>query len=263
MSEQSALQSQSRGHSGINANTLKAIAIAAMVVDHFASVFLPHSGALYYIMRCIGRITGPTMFYFIAEGYHHTSNANRYTIRLAIFAAVSYIPYIYCLHPSGQRFLPDQSNFMDLNVIFTLLMGLLAVRARHEVKNPVLKWVLIGLAIAVCTKSDWNYFGIIAILAFDYFYGDFNKQAFAYSMLTLVYILPSLTYPITALLSGTVPDPMKSMQNLYRLGMFIPILLLKHYNGKLGSRNKFIKWSFYIIYPAHLMIFGLISHYLV
>ena len=41
----------------------------------------------------------------------------------------------------------------------------------------------------------------------------------------------------------------------------IPVLLM--YNGKRGKNqtaNKIMKWSFYIYYPLHLFIIGLIQH---
>jgi len=74
---------------GLNAWQLKLIAIVAMVIDHLAFSFVPDGTFLAVAMHFIGRITGPTMFYFAVEGYHHTRNLNRYLFRLAAFAARS------------------------------------------------------------------------------------------------------------------------------------------------------------------------------
>ena len=73
----------------LSANTLKLIAIVAMVLDHIAVGFVAQTSVLYFIMRTIGKITAPIMCYFIAEGYFHTHNLKRYMLRLLIFALIS------------------------------------------------------------------------------------------------------------------------------------------------------------------------------
>lgn len=45
----------------------------------------------------------------------------------------------------------------------------------------------------------------------------------------------------------------------YQWMMVFSIILILMYNGKLGLRNKFSKWMFYVIYPLHLVIIVLIS----
>ena len=250
-----------RDKGGLSANALKAIAIIAMVLDHVAKLFLPQTSLLFSIFKCVGRITGPTMFFFIAEGYHRTSNVNRYTLRLGIFALVSYFPYLFAFYSSGS-FIPTSANYMHFNVIYTLFLGHLALRARHEVKNPLASWAIVALLLGLAVTADWNYISILFILAFDYFYGDFKKQAFAYSLLTILYIMPRVSYPMSAILNGVPVDFTRATQYLYYFGMFIPIFLLSRYNGNLGKGGKFAKWSFYIIYPGHLLVLGIIIHFL-
>ena len=63
----------------LNRTQIKYIAIAAMLLDHLAAFLLtpekyPALIVLYIIMRTIGRITAPVMFYFLVEGYVHTSS---------------------------------------------------------------------------------------------------------------------------------------------------------------------------------------------
>ncbi|HBU11414.1 MAG TPA: hypothetical protein DEB31_01375 [Clostridiales bacterium] len=248
-----------RTSGGLSANALKLIAILAMLVDHIAAGLLPAGEPLTLFMRFIGRITGPIMFYFIAEGYSHTRNVNSYTLRMALFALVSYIPYIYYF----QKGLPGADNFYHFDVIFTLLLGLLAIRARNEIRNPVLKWCAIAVLLLLSTTSDWSYMGIICILLFDYFRGDFKKQAFAYSIATLIYILPSVLSPMRTLITGGGFDVLLLAQSSYRLGMFLPLALLYHYNGRIGKGGAFAKWGFYIFYPAHLVLLALIRQFIV
>ena len=80
---------------GLTVNTLKYIAILAMVIDHIAYAFVPSGTALSIVMHFIGRTTGPIMFFSAVEGYHHTSNIRKYILRLTIFAIISWFPFLY------------------------------------------------------------------------------------------------------------------------------------------------------------------------
>ena len=240
---------------GFSVNLLKLIAIIAMFGDHFAHILMTPYTPAYVILRFFGRITAPIMFYFVAEGYRKTSNVNRYTLRLGIFAAISYVPFIYGIYGS----LPNESNFFRMDVIYTLFLGLLAIRARHEMKSPALRWIIIGGLFCLSITSDWSYMALIYILIFDYYYGDFKKQALAYCLVALVYILPGLLLPVYAAINNTQFSEPEFLRNVYRLGLFIPIILLSRYNGKLGKGGKAAKWSFYIFYPAHLLLLGWLS----
>lgn len=52
----------------LNRNQIKYIVILAMLIDHIAWAFVPLASWQGQIMHMIGRLTGPTMAYFIAEG---------------------------------------------------------------------------------------------------------------------------------------------------------------------------------------------------
>ena len=50
---------------------------------------------------------------------------------------------------------------------------------------------------------------------------------------------------------------------LVHIGVVIPIILLNFYNGTRGSvGGKAMKWLFYIYYPAHLFVLGIIKIYI-
>lgn len=243
----------------LNGNTLKSIAIVAMVIDHIAAVFTPEPSALYTVLRGVGRITGPVMFYMAVEGYHHTRNIRRYVLRLLAFALISYFPFLY-YHAAG---IPADFRYTRLNVIFTILLGVLAVWARRELKNPVGKVALILLLICLCVPADWGTWGIAIIIAFDYFYGSFRNQAFAYTMITLldVGVLGVLTRPVYMLVYGGELSLLAQyyQYNLFHAGMFLPLLLLYYYNGQRGG-GKYSKWMFYIFYPLHLVVLGFLQY---
>ena len=85
----------------LNRNQLKYLVIAAMLIDHIAWAFVPTASLLGQVMHVIGRLTGPTMAYMLAEGYHYTRNVKKYAVRLGIFAVAAVQLFRKRRHPSG------------------------------------------------------------------------------------------------------------------------------------------------------------------
>ena len=79
----------------LNRNQLKYLVIAAMLIDHIAWAFVPTASLLGQVMHIIGRLTGPTMAYMLAEGYRYTRSVKKYAMRLGIFAVISWLPFSY------------------------------------------------------------------------------------------------------------------------------------------------------------------------
>lgn len=263
MTENISLQEPSRG---LSANTLKTIAIIAMLIDHIAHVFVPGNTLLGTVMHSIGRITGPVMFYFVAEGYFYTRNANRYTLRLALFAVISYLPFIFCFYNTWPWIGNGtwSENWFHFSVIYTILLGFLAIRVRHEVNNRVVKLILIILLICLSALGDWAVEGVFIMIAFDYYRGDFKKQAFAYGLLMGPGLIQVLTQPIFAAMynMGSIKDSIDLSWLAIKIAMFLPLFLLSFYNGQKGRTSKASKWGFYIFYPLHLTIIGFVYLFL-
>ena len=87
-----------------------------MVIDHIAFAFVPDGTLLAILLHSIGKFTGPTMFFAAVEGCHHTRNLNRYLLRLAVFALVSWFPFLY-FHFGGDL---AAIQLMRPNVIYTI-----------------------------------------------------------------------------------------------------------------------------------------------
>ena len=96
--------------------TLKLIGIVSMLLDHIGKVFLPDQ----IWLQCLGRLAFPIFAFGVAEGYLHTRNVKKYAIRLTIFAIISQAPYALFRIAAGN----DPTN---LNILFTLLLGLIAI----------------------------------------------------------------------------------------------------------------------------------------
>lgn len=232
---------KSEKKSGITASDLKYIAVLAMFIDHVAYLFVPDGTLLYCCMRFIGRTTAPIMCFFISEGYHHTGNLKKYFQRMAVFAVISRFAFGFCFSGS---FLHPHSESM----ITTLFLSLLAV---HLVNTEKFSVNLVFALTAICIFAmfcDWGAEAVIYTLIFEITRTDRKKQIFAYGITAGVFRL----LPVLADIPH-FPD------SWFRLGVFIPIPLLLLYNGEKGG-GKYTKWVFYIFYPAHLLLLGVINY---
>lgn len=228
-----------------------------MLIDHIANAFIEEPSHLYSIMTLIGRITGPVMFFSAVEGYHHTKDFKKYISRLFIFAAISYLPFMYAWN--------DTFNILRLNVIFTILLGVLAIHTRRNIENIFLKTGIILLLIIASMPADYAVYGIITMLVLDYYYGNRKNQIFGYIIVAACAfdVLEILTSPFWSLIYEKTFDISYIADYYYMLGYILPIFLFYFYNGEQGKSNKFSKWIFYIFYPLHLSIIAIIRIFLI
>jgi len=238
---------------GMSANTLKLIAIFAMLTDHIAWGFVPTASVSGEIMHIIGRLTAPIMCYFIAEGYHHTHNIKKYALRLGIFALISHFTFSY--FETGKMpisFVNGVHFRLQTGVIYTLLLGLISLVVWNSKKmNKYVKIMLIVMICIISIPGDWPCFAVLWILAFGINYGNFKKQMIGFS------IIGAIMVSVTLLFSNASGSPW--WEQLFQSGVFLAIPLLSRYNGELGG-SKNSKWIFYIFYPLHLFILGLIKY---
>jgi len=244
-------------HKIFDSNILKLIAIIAMTLDHITwQVFSGYSTNTFaIILHIIGRITCPIMCFFIAEGFHYTHDIKKYTRRLFIFALISHIPYILCSnnYVDYRSFIPFYygSIFNQTSVIWSLFIGLLMLRISYSNRiKTIWKYVLILLLCVVSFPSDWSCIASLVVLAFGTNRGNFKKQMLLMIFYVALYALVYFFF-------------LDKVYGLIQMGVILSIPLLMLYNGKRGRNpkvNKFMKWFFYIYYPLHLLIIGLIVH---
>lgn len=242
----------------LNSNQLKLIAIIAMTVDHIAwAMFDGYPSALLpLVMHIIGRLTCPIMCYFIAEGYHYTRNINKYTLRLFAFAFVSHFAYIFASNDfvDFKSFIPFYyGNFLNqTSVMWSLAWGLVMLRIADSKRIKSIYKVLLVILICIITlPSDWSCIAALCIMAVGTNRGDFRKQM---SWMIFYVALYSLVYFFA----------IDKAYGILQMGVVLSIPVIAMYNGKRGKNpkiNKFMKWFFYIFYPAHLFVIGLINYF--
>ncbi len=236
---------------GLNANALKIIAIIAMSIDHLTWTLMPgfNPAALAVVLHCIGRMTAPIMFFFIAEGYYYTKDLKKYVQRLFIFAVLSHFAYAICF---GGTFIPFQNGmiFSQTSIIWSLMWGLIAL-ATVKSDNPrltkAMKTIIVIACIIVSLPADWSAVPTIAVVLVGINRGNFKKQ------------MLGILFP-TALYAAGYALFFNTTYGLIQLAVILSFPFLYAYNGKLG-KWKGMKWFFYAYYPLHMTILGMIRIY--
>ena len=235
----------------MDANQIKLLAILAMTIDHIAWLVFPgySKAPLALLMHLIGRMTCPIMCFFIAEGYYHTRDLNRYTLRLFVFAVISHFAYIFASQDfvDARSFIPFYYGGIlnQTSVMWSLAWGLVLLRINDSKRLPHwLKAVIVFVVCAITFPSDWSCVAAVAILFMGNARGNFKQQM-------IWMMLWSATYAAVYFIF------LDKIYGVIQLFTCLTIPLLRLYNGERG------KWKgmgklFYVYYPAHLFIMGIL-----
>lgn len=229
----------------LNSNHLKIIAIIAMTIDHVADLFYPSFPAQPFpiMLHIIGRLTAPIMWFFIAEGYHYTHNIKKYLLRLGIFAIVSHFAYCFAF---GMKFVPFETDiFNQTSVMYPLFIAVLVLWLQDtEFKYKILKHILIFVLVWSAFPADWSCIAVLAILGIYRNRGNLKKQTIIMMLWVLLYAVVSFFF-------------VNKIYGIVELFVILVYPFMKQYNGQRG-KAKWLKWFFYIYYPAHLVVIGII-----
>lgn len=229
----------------LTSNQLKLIAIIAMTLDHLTWTLYPGYSQVWWVLgiHILGRVTAPIMWFFIAEGYHHTRNVKKYALRLFKLAIISHFAYNFCF---GIPFIPFQTSlFNQTGVVWSLAWGLvlLYIHDRSGWKD----WQKLAATFFVCIitfPADWSCIAAMAILFIGVNRGDFRKQMLWMMIWSAVYALVYFLF-------------IDQIYGIVQLGTCLTIPLLKLYNGERGSWKGMGK-LFYAYYPLHLLLCGIL-----
>lgn len=229
---------------GLNRTQLKLIAIIAMVCDHTAWGFVESMTPLGQVMHVIGRLTVPTMCFFVAEGFRHTSSKKGYLGRMALFWIISIVPFYLFFH--------EQYDYRQ-NIIFDLMLGLLMLMVLEHKGFRVWQKVILAALIFIvsATIGGWVIVPILFILSF-YYGKDFKTKAKLICGITILLVLFLVVATSLNQIWHFSHYDWVWYEELYLLGFMIPLLLLRHYNGQKGKNIG--KYFFYVFYPAHFLV---------
>ncbi|MGL4760137.1 MAG: TraX family protein [Sarcina sp.] len=227
----------------LNSFSLKIIAIITMTLDHILYFIGAKAGLEIPIwFGYLGRIAAPIFFFLIVEGFVHTRSKKRYLLRLGIFGAVM-IPIDIVLKISN-------------NIFLSLALAVLIMSMLENIKNKK-KIAISAVGLVVFTLASFVTEASIYGVGMTYIFYFFRERKVAMSILYGVF---SLLPVILAIGSTDMYDKLFLFDYQWMMILALPIILM--YNGKLGLKNKFSKWMFYIYYPLHLIVLTILSEIL-
>lgn len=230
---------------------LKLVAIVSMLIDHIGVVFFPNV----YFLRVIGRIAFPLFCWCVVIGAVKTRNWLIYAARLFSLGIVSQLGYMLAM---GHQ-------VFELNVLFTLTLGLIAVTGIHhkrwgsQIWAPVL-CVLIGASL----QMDYGWQGVLFIIllylarqtagglaalviAFCLYWGSNSYQ-----------LLESVRLRSNSLLDVWGNRALNFLISFTRIQTFavlsLPLMIIPTRSGL-----RLPKWFFYAFYPGHFILLWLIK----
>ena len=252
---------------GISGYWLKLSAVISMLIDHTSAVILeqiPGLEAPAFFMRIIGRAAFPIYCFLLVEGFYHTRSRAKYAGRLFLFALISQFPF--CLAFTEEGII----HFVNLNMMFTLFLCFLILVAREKFPKGWRQNVCIIVLVIFSVYSDWALLAPVFTLWFatcgltdaqGNVTGDLTAQR--RKKLWKVFGNAMLLFGLINLAENveTMSPGLSILRSLGAVcGIFLSaICIIYLYNGQRAKKNRsFSKWFFYIFYPAHLLILGLL-----
>lgn len=234
----------------LDRDTIKYIAMAAMLVNHIGTIFLTPGTFLYELFLDIGYFTAPVMCYFLVEGYRLTHSRKLYGRRLFVFTVLSELPFCLAFSHGAAVY------FVAMNMIFTLFLCFLLLEVLEKEPKGFARGLLVALLILASTVSDWAILAPVYTMLFYKAGQDREKQKKAFFWAAALFGAFGL--------AGS-PEWYSGLQRLlYALGCMsgvaaAGVCIVCFYNGRRAQRGqRFSKWFFYLFYPVHLLLLGII-----
>ena len=277
---------------------LKLIAVVSMFVDHLTYVsllsgLLPR-GTLYTVGRSIGRQAFVIFCFLLVNGFDKTRDRKKYLTRLVLFAVISQFPFSLAFTAGNYRsacaagfsfdaltalalLFPLAVSFFTLcgrrfSALFVSLAAAFALCAIHWEAGGVCLFggemnvfytLAASMAAMMCLEylfsegKDWpRALLLLAALAVEYYFvqrkADYGLMGAALVLLLFLTRKQKALQLVAAALWCVLEYRLKIP---YLCGALCAILPLALYNGRPGKN---VKRIFYLFYPAHIALLGLV-----
>ncbi len=247
---------------------LRLIAVISMIMDHAALLLIGYGimsglpvgsdayerwNAIVTGLRVLGRMAFPIFAWLIAEGYARTRDWRKYAVRLFLLALISELPFDWV------AFGRWGVQWGYQNTVFTLLLGLLALRGGDFLQGRMRRigygtgsWytAIMAATAAACVaalviRSDYSWEGVILIVLLYHTRADRKRQCI-------------MGFLWSAVVWGILLPP------VFMTGYAAAFLLL-YYLRECGvehavcarepvRRDRMLRWAVYLVYPVHLLI---------
>lgn len=218
---------------------LKLVAIITMTIDHIGVVFgIP----FYNLLRAVGRLSFPIFAFLLTEGYVHTKSFSKYFFRLLELALISEVIYDYVFYGS---FIYLEAN----NIFFTLALGLLTLWLLDKSKMLVKKYFKEKIDLTIILPI--TYLLIIVVMGLIAEFLSFSYGMLGILVISFFYLFKK-NFPLTVLSVSLSTLILGDTMQYFSL---LSLILIYFYNKKLGKKCKVF---FYLYYPLHILVLGVI-----
>lgn len=258
----------------LDSDALKIIAIATMLIDHIGAAlietaFLQGGAGISYhwyeidaVLRSIGRTAFPIFVFLLVEGFFHTHSRTKYFTRLALFSLLSEVSFDLAFH--GELFYRDSQNvFWTLSIGFLVIWGMeYAYERCMSGRGSTEKSVSIGRDMSVNgTRARnavrgcvWLVCAVLlvfaGVFAAEFLCTDYGGHGVLLAV--LFYLGKRFCVPRLFVCTGGY------FLFLWEPQCIIGFLLILFYNGARKKRGKGFQYFFYLFYPVHLLILGML-----
>ncbi len=181
----------------------------------------------------------PIYSWLLVNGFRHTHSPGWYLARLAILAVISEVPYD--LATSHSVFdMSSQNPVWGLCIALIVLIVLNAFQGRSDVAS----W---GIRVAVLLAAlMWVFMFNVGVRL-----GLVNEGLLVLAFALVFWLLPRRenTMMFTAGALGAVTFILPALG----------VMILHWRSNRKGYSAPWVQWVFYVIYPLHLLVFGLIA----
>ena len=226
------------------------LAALFMVTDHVGAALLPQVP----VLRLIGRLAFPLYCMGIVQGCLYTRSHWRYALRLFCFALLSQYPYMKALG----------HDLLELNVIFTLLLGMLAVWGMQAHWRGSALWLpALSLFLSATVPMDYGWQGVLLIMLM-YLCRD-SRRAFAAMFVAFCLLWGARSFDLFSWLRVPAPwslwpQRLSGLTAMLRAvftlqGMAVLALPLMVIPTRTGLQKRRLV---YLVYPGHLLLIWLV-----
>ncbi len=182
------------------------------------------------VLQLIGGLAVPVFAFLLVEGFQHTSSYRRYLLTMLGFAILSEVPYDLAMSATLLD-TTSQNALFTMTICLVMLYGLRLFQSKKGVLYRLSQGTIILAAILWCNLLGCS-FGLCTVL------------------LTAVYYLLYDRAGLKVIMGCAI-------STMYVTGPFSTYAIWS-YDGERGwNKNKYL---FYVFYPLHLLILGLLTY---
>ncbi|MCL2373222.1 MAG: conjugal transfer protein TraX [Defluviitaleaceae bacterium] len=242
----------------LNAYQLKWIAIVGMFLQH---MLIAWSGIIPAVLRfplyAVGGVTFPIMAFFVVEGYRHTSDLERYILRLfvvGLIAAPFHIMVLGLAMGGGNPLV-----YPWLNIMFGIILSLFVLLMYDKIKYRAVFWLIYVIIILPVSFLffEWYFIGVTMVLLFHIIRNEKARRIVPPVFTGAAWLLLMLMFNVDASMDIFMAyADFPALMAAFAVVCSLVSLLLLGYSGQRGRKAK---WLFYIFYPGHFVLLALVG----